>query len=47
MGAHHIIDTHSGEELAKAAGSFDFILSTVNAVWIGQPTSVRLGQKAE
>jgi uncharacterized zinc-type alcohol dehydrogenase-like protein len=31
MGAHHIIDTHSAEGLAKAAGSFDFILSTVNA----------------
>jgi uncharacterized zinc-type alcohol dehydrogenase-like protein len=30
MGAHDIIDTHSGEELAKAARSFDFILSTVN-----------------
>jgi uncharacterized zinc-type alcohol dehydrogenase-like protein len=31
MGAHHIIDTHSKEGLAKAAGSFDFIISTVNA----------------
>jgi alcohol/geraniol dehydrogenase (NADP+) len=31
MGAHKIIDTHSSEELAKAAGSFDLILSTVNA----------------
>ena len=31
MGAHHVIDTHSKEALAKAAGSFDFILSTVNA----------------
>jgi alcohol/geraniol dehydrogenase (NADP+) len=30
LGAHRIIDTHSGEALAKAAGSFDFILSTVN-----------------
>jgi uncharacterized zinc-type alcohol dehydrogenase-like protein len=26
-----VIDTHSQEQLAKAAGSFDFILSTVNA----------------
>lgn len=31
MGAHRVIDTHSKEELAKAAGSLDFILSTVNA----------------
>jgi alcohol/geraniol dehydrogenase (NADP+) len=31
MGAHHVIDTHSKDGLAKAAGSFDFILSTVNA----------------
>jgi uncharacterized zinc-type alcohol dehydrogenase-like protein len=31
MGAHRIIDTHSAEGLKKAAGSFDFILSTVNA----------------
>lgn len=31
MGAHRVIDTHSKEQLAKAAGSFDFILSTVNA----------------
>ncbi len=31
MGAHHIIDTHSSEELTKAAGSFDFILSTVSS----------------
>ena len=31
MGAHHVIDTHSAEELRKAAGSFDFVLSTVNA----------------
>src|SRR5208282_1660232 len=30
MGAHHVIDTHSNDALAKAAGSFDFILSTVN-----------------
>jgi uncharacterized zinc-type alcohol dehydrogenase-like protein len=30
MGAHHIIDTHSQDALGKAAGSFDFILSTVN-----------------
>ena len=30
MGAHHVIDTHSAEALEKAAGSFDFILSTVN-----------------
>ena len=30
MGAHHVIDTHSKDELEKAAGSFDFILSTVN-----------------
>jgi uncharacterized zinc-type alcohol dehydrogenase-like protein len=31
MGAHHIVDTHSAEGLAKVAGSFDFIISTVNA----------------
>lgn len=31
MGAHHVIETHSQEGLAKAAGSFDFILSTANA----------------
>jgi uncharacterized zinc-type alcohol dehydrogenase-like protein len=31
MGAHHVIDTHSAEQLAKVAGSFDFILSTVSA----------------
>jgi uncharacterized zinc-type alcohol dehydrogenase-like protein len=30
MGAHHVLDTHSAEALEKAAGSFDFILSTVN-----------------
>jgi alcohol/geraniol dehydrogenase (NADP+) len=45
MGAHHIIDTHSGEELAKAAGSFDFILSTVNVV-LDWPAYIRaLGPK--
>jgi uncharacterized zinc-type alcohol dehydrogenase-like protein len=31
MGAHHVIDSRSSEALAKAAGSFDFIISTVNA----------------
>jgi uncharacterized zinc-type alcohol dehydrogenase-like protein len=31
MGAHHIINTHSAEELGKAAYRFDFVLSTVNA----------------
>ena len=31
LGAHHIIDSHSAEGLTKAAGTFDFILSTVNA----------------
>jgi uncharacterized zinc-type alcohol dehydrogenase-like protein len=31
MGAHQVVDTHSAEELAKVAGSFDFILSTVAA----------------
>jgi uncharacterized zinc-type alcohol dehydrogenase-like protein len=31
MGAHHVVDTHSADQLKKAAGSFDFILSTVNA----------------
>jgi uncharacterized zinc-type alcohol dehydrogenase-like protein len=31
MGAHRIIDTHSKDGLAKAAGSFDFIISTVTA----------------
>ncbi len=30
LGAHHVVDTHSAEQLKKAAGSFDFILSTVN-----------------
>jgi uncharacterized zinc-type alcohol dehydrogenase-like protein len=29
MGAHHVVDTRSAGELAKVAGSFDFILSTV------------------
>jgi alcohol/geraniol dehydrogenase (NADP+) len=45
LGAHHIIDTHSKDELAKAAGSFDFILSTVsgNVDW---PAYIRaLGPK--
>jgi len=31
MGAHHVLDSRSAEQLQKAAGSFDFILSTVNA----------------
>jgi uncharacterized zinc-type alcohol dehydrogenase-like protein len=31
LGAHHIIDTHSADALKRAAGTFDFILSTVNA----------------
>jgi uncharacterized zinc-type alcohol dehydrogenase-like protein len=31
MGAHHVVDTHSKEELKKVAGSFNFILSTVSA----------------
>jgi len=31
MGAHRVIDSRSSEQLAQAAGSFDFILSTVNA----------------
>jgi uncharacterized zinc-type alcohol dehydrogenase-like protein len=31
MGAHQVVDTHSAGELARLAGSFDFILSTVNA----------------
>jgi uncharacterized zinc-type alcohol dehydrogenase-like protein len=31
LGAHHIIDTHSADALKGAAGTFDFILSTVNA----------------
>jgi uncharacterized zinc-type alcohol dehydrogenase-like protein len=30
-GAHQVVDTHSAEQLARVAGSFDFILSTVNA----------------
>lgn len=30
LGAHHVIDSRSSDELKKAAGSFDFILSTVN-----------------
>src|SRR5208282_1393155 len=28
MGAHHVVDSRSQDALAKAAGSFDFILST-------------------
>jgi uncharacterized zinc-type alcohol dehydrogenase-like protein len=31
MGAHHVINSHAKEELSKAAGSFDFLISTVNA----------------
>jgi uncharacterized zinc-type alcohol dehydrogenase-like protein len=31
MGAHRVVDTHSAAELAKVAGSFNFILSTVAA----------------
>jgi uncharacterized zinc-type alcohol dehydrogenase-like protein len=31
MGAHRIVETHSKEGLKAVAGSFDFILSTVNA----------------
>ena len=31
LGAHHVIDTHSAEALKAAAGSFDFVLSTVTA----------------
>jgi uncharacterized zinc-type alcohol dehydrogenase-like protein len=31
LGAHRVIDSHSADGLKKAAGSFDFILSTVNA----------------
>jgi uncharacterized zinc-type alcohol dehydrogenase-like protein len=31
LGAHHVIDSHSEEALKRAAGSFDFILSTVTA----------------
>jgi uncharacterized zinc-type alcohol dehydrogenase-like protein len=31
MGAHKVIDTHSADQLKQAAGSFDLILSTVNA----------------
>jgi uncharacterized zinc-type alcohol dehydrogenase-like protein len=40
MGAHHIIDTHSTDALAKAAGSFDFILATV-AVKLNWPAYIR------
>jgi uncharacterized zinc-type alcohol dehydrogenase-like protein len=40
MGAHHIIDTHSADALAKAAGSFDFILATV-AVKLDWPAYIR------
>ena len=32
MGAHHVVDTHSAEQLKQSAGAFDFILSTVAAV---------------
>ena len=31
MGAHRVVDSHSGEALAKVAGTFNFILSTVTA----------------
>lgn len=31
LGAHHFIATHDSDELAQAAGRFDFILSTVSA----------------
>ncbi|HEY2017967.1 MAG TPA: NAD(P)-dependent alcohol dehydrogenase [Bryobacteraceae bacterium] len=31
MGAHHVVDTHSKEQVAKIAGAFDLILSTVSA----------------
>jgi uncharacterized zinc-type alcohol dehydrogenase-like protein len=31
MGAHRVVDTHSAEQLRLSAGSFDFILSTINA----------------
>ncbi len=31
LGAHAVLNTRSEEELKRAAGSFDFILSTVNA----------------
>jgi len=45
MGAHHVIDTHSEDALSKAAGSFDFILSTVN-VKLDWPAYVKaLGPK--
>jgi uncharacterized zinc-type alcohol dehydrogenase-like protein len=30
LGAHSVINTHSKDELERAAGKFDFILSTVN-----------------
>ena len=31
LGAYEVVDTHSAAELARVAGSFDFILSTVDA----------------
>ncbi len=31
LGAHHVIDTHSAEDVKRAAGTFDFIISTVPA----------------
>lgn len=31
MGAHRVVDSHSAEQLAAVAGSFNFILSTANA----------------
>jgi uncharacterized zinc-type alcohol dehydrogenase-like protein len=40
LGAHHIIDTHSEEQLTKAAGSFDFMLSTVSGK-IDWPSYIR------
>lgn len=31
LGAHHTLNSRNADELAKAAGSFDFILNTANA----------------
>jgi uncharacterized zinc-type alcohol dehydrogenase-like protein len=41
LGAHHILDTHSADALKRAAGAFDFILSTV-AVKLDWPLYIEM-----
>lgn len=45
MGAHRVVDSRSAEQLASVAGSFDFILSTVNAVLDWNAYLAALGPK--